>query len=279
MPTLKQFTKQWALAQRFIYINDMVIQRLKIAVLAIIGLIVLYYLFASAAAPVRKITHLNNIALSDSVFMSKNTEIGMHKHLLPLVKEESYKKAMIAMAKQDSIGLVINFADSSALLMLKGVEIHRSIIQKYSIDKVYKGIKAPAFKKIFSQPLHNLSEYSTVVKEPIVVKKAPQTPEEALELATIPDTIITGPAYVWYGLEHGFKLVLVQDNWTTPEDMKVKRQFMRELRRKKLNNRIKSFINVKEVHYTPTVVIELNAREVRAIYRALPRNASIVLHF
>lgn len=257
----------------------MVIRLLKISALVIVALAMLYYLFTAAAAPVRKIAQLNNIALTDSVFMSKNTEIGMHKDLLPLVKEESYKKAMIAMARQDSIGLVINFADSTALLMLKGVEIHRSKIEKYQIDYVYKGIKAPAFKKIFSQPLHNLSEYSTVIKEPIVVKKAPETPEEALAFATIPDSIVPEPSYVWYGLEHGFKLILVQNNWTTHDELKVKREYLADLRREKISNRFKSFVNYNDPHYTPKVIIELNAREVRAIYRALPRNASIVLHF
>jgi hypothetical protein len=237
----------------------------------------LYYLTVTVSAPLRKINQLNSYATNDTVFMSKNSDIVGKKGILPLVKEESYKQAQITLAKQDSISLVINFKDSTALLMLKGVEIHASKIIDFKNDKIFKGINAPAFRKIFSKPLHNITEYSTVIKEPIVVKKAPKDTIEALETMAMPDTIIPEPAYVSFGLEHGFRLILVQENWVSEDEKKTQRKFKSDVRKQIISDNIKSLYTFKEPCYTPTVIIVLNAREVRSIYRALPWNASFVM--
>jgi len=240
-------------------------------------IVVLFYLVMTVSAPVRKLNRINLLASSDSIFMSQNSAIATYKGLLPLVKESAYKEAQIILAKQDSIGLVINFKDSIASLMLKGVEIHASKIISYKRDKLFNGIKAPAVKKIFSSPLHNISEFSTVVKEPIVKKRAPKDPAEALQMATVPDTIAAEPAYVVYNMELGFRLILVQEKWETQAEKKVERKFKSDIRKQRLKDMFYSLIHLKEPVYTPTVIIELNANEVRSIYRAMPWKASVVM--
>ena len=241
------------------------------------GLVILFYLAVTVSLPIKKITELNQIATNDSVFMKKNSAIAKHPKLLPLVKEKAFKEAMITMAKQDSIGLVINFKDSTASLMLNGVEIYSSKIIRYKKDQIFDGIKAPAFRKIFSEPLHNYNEFSSVIKEPIVVKKAPKDTIEAMKMATLPDTIVPEPAYVSYTLEHGINLIMVQDKWISAEDRKTERKFLADLRKQRIRDNFSGLFNYSKSTYAPTIIIEMSGREVRSIYRALPYRASFVL--
>jgi hypothetical protein len=140
----------------------------RVFIYIIIGLAILFYLTVTVSAPLRKANELNKIATSDTVFMKKSKAIAKYEGLLPLVKEKAYREAQIILAQQDSIGLLINFRNSTATLMLKGVEIQSSKIVDYKMDKVFDGINAPAFRKLFSRPLRNIHDFS---KNPLSLKR------------------------------------------------------------------------------------------------------------
>jgi hypothetical protein len=250
---------------------------LRILFFIITGLVVLAFLVIVAAAPLRKVNELNEIASSDSVFMNKYKAIAMYPKLLPLVKEKAHLQAQIDMAEQDSIGLVINFKEKKASLMLKGVEIHSSDIISFSKDKVFDGIQSPAYRKLFSKPIHNISEYSSVVKIPIVYKKAPKDTIEAMKMLTLPVAPEPEPAYVNYDLQYGFKLILVQNEWVTEKDKELEKKYKSDSKKLTFNNTFGTVLDFKNSNYTPVITLVLQGKEVRAIYRALPKEASFVL--
>ena len=136
---------------------------LRVFFYIIIGLAVIFYVTVTVSEPLRKVKEINNIALSDSNFMRKSKAIAKYEGLFPLVKEKAYKEALVTLSQQDSIGLIIDFRDSTASLMLKGVKIQKSKIVDYKRDKIFDGIDAPAFRKLFSRPLHNIHDFSTFV--------------------------------------------------------------------------------------------------------------------
>jgi hypothetical protein len=245
----------------------------------IIGLVILFYLTVTVAAPIRKVNELNKIATSDSVYMKKYSAIARYSGLLPLVKEKAYREAQVDLAQQDSIGLIINFKNSTASLMLKGVNIQTSKIVDYKRDKVFDGIEAPAFRKLFSRPLHNTRDFSTFVKEPIVIKKAPKDTIEAMRMLTLPVLPPIEPAYVSFDLDRGIKLIMIQDSIKTAEEKILEKQFKSDLRKQIYGDIFSGFLDLKKPKYTPTVIIKLSGKDVRSIYRALPVKASFVLIF
>lgn len=249
----------------------------RIFLYILIGLVILIYLSVIVSAPLRKIDELNKIATSDSVFMKKSKAIAKYSQLLPLVKEKAFKEAQLILANQDSIGLLINFTNKTASLMLKGVEIQSSKIIDYKKDKVFDGMNAPAFRKLFSKPLHNSHDFSTIVKEPIVIKKAPKDTIEAMKMATLPVSLPIEPAYVSYDLDRGFKLIMIQDSINTPEEKLLEKRFKSDLRKQYLDDILSTFSDLKKPKYTPTVIIKLSGKDVRSIYRALPVKASFVM--
>jgi hypothetical protein len=250
---------------------------LRIFFYIVIGIAIFFYLSVIITAPIRKINELNRIATSDSVFMKKSKAIAKYSGLLPLVKEKAFKEAQLILANQDSIGLIINFKSNTASLMLKGVEIQSSKIVTYQKDKIFDGIDAPAFRKLFSKPLYTIQTFSTFVKEPIVVKKAPKDSIEAMKMMTLPVLPPIEPAYVSYDLDRGFKLIMIQDSINTIEEKLIDKQFKADLRKQIYNDIFSNFTDLKNPKYTPTVIIKLSGRDVRSIYRALPVKASIVM--
>ena len=250
---------------------------LRVFLYIVIGLAAILYLAIIVSSPIRKANELNRIATSDSVFMKKSKAIAKYSQLLPLVKEKAFKEAQLILSNQDSIGLIINFTNNTTSLMLKGVEIQSSKIIDYKKDKVFDGIDAPAFRKLFSKPLHNIHEFSTIVKEPIVIKKAPKDTIEAMKMATLPVSLPIEPAYVSYDLDRGFKLIMIQDSINTPEEKLLEKRFKSDLSKQFWGDILSNFSDLKKPKYTPTVIIKLSGRDVRSIYRALPVKASFVM--
>jgi hypothetical protein len=251
----------------------------RVFLYVIIGLAVLFYLAVTVAAPIRKVNELNKIATSDSVFMKKSKAIAKYSGLLPLVKEKAYKEAELILAQQDSIGLIINFRNSTASLMLKGVAIQTSKIVEYKRDKIFDGIEAPAFRKLFSRPLHNTHDISSFVKEPIIIKKAPKDTIEAMRMLTLPVLPPIEPAFVSFDLERGFKLIMIQDSINTPEEIILEKKFKKDIRNQIYGDIFSGIKDLKTPKYTPTVIIKLSGKDVRSIYRALPVKASFVMIF
>ena len=250
--------------------------KIKYFLWSLLALIAASGLFFSVSSPLRYRNQIHKITLSDSLLISNFLPVFYNPLLKPLIKEQAYKQALLQMAGLDSIGLSIDLSDSTAKLTLKGVEIHSSAISDFSIDPVLKGIRLNDYQKIFSKPLTKVGFYSSLMKDPIVVKKAPKTPEEALAMATLPDSIPTEPAYFWLELDYGIRLIIVQDQWNGQKENQMKRKYIGDLRKLKRKNFIKSFLKPAQVSYTPTIVIKTKATEVRAIYRALPHNAKVV---
>lgn len=251
--------------------------KIKYIIWALLALIAAGGLFFSVSSPLRYRSEIHKITLSDSLLMNNFLPIFYKPSIKPLVKEQAYKHALLQMAGFDSIGLSINLNDSTAKLILKGVEIHNSPISNFTIDPVLKGIRLNDYQKIFSQPLTKVSFYSSLMKDPIVVKKAPKTPEEALAMATLPDSIPTEPAYFWFEIDYGIRLVFVQDQWNGEKENQMKRKYRGDIRKLKRSDFMKSILKPGKVSYTPTIVIKTKSTEVRAIYRALPHNSKIVI--
>jgi hypothetical protein len=249
----------------------------RIFFFTIIGLAVLLFLVATTAAPLRKMSELNKIATSDSVFMNKYKAIAKYPRLFPLVKEKAQKQAQVTLAEEDSIGLVINLKENRASLMLKGVEIHSSSIINFKKDRVFDGIKSPAYRKLFTYPIHNISEYSSVIKEPIVYKKAPKDTIEYMKMFKLPAAPPPVPAYVNFKMEYGFRLILVQNEWVTDADKELELKYKSDLHHLYINNNFKAALNLKEATYIPSIIVIMDRNEVQTIYRAIPKKADIVL--
>lgn len=251
-------------------------KRLALAML-IVGSILFAWLTTIAVSPLNKSKQIRNIMLADSTFFNSFDSAYYHDSLKDFVKEKAYKEALLALSENDSIQLVINLSDSTVQLSIKGIAIHTTKIYEFSKDKFFEKLPIDQECKLFSQPLKIQSSYSTIEKEPIVVREAPKDSLEAALNAWEPDTLMQVPSFALFTVENNFQIILEQIENESIYDKIKKIGFYNHLRILKFKSSAKNFFTFKKQEYYPEIIIKMPVDDLRAVYRALPSNAHLVL--
>jgi hypothetical protein len=242
-----------------------------------LGIVVLSWLTCVATAPFNKKKELQQLVEADSLFAGSFKSIYDHPGMHQPVREKSYREALLELSENDSIQLVINLGDSTVLLSIRGVTIHRSGIEKFRKDKFLEKIPLIQEAWLFSRPLLVASHYATIVKEPVVVRHAPKDTLEAALNAWQPDTLIQHPAFVAFSAEHNIRIILEQDRNRRFDDYWTKWGFYTRMHFLKTIASLKNFLSLKQQEYQPTIAIKMPVDDLRAIYRALPHNTYVVI--
>jgi len=249
----------------------------KIKVLYLFLVVFFIFLINIAITPLHKMKELDSLVKSDSLFLKIYDSIYDYPEMRLLVKEKAYKEALLKLAESDSIQLVINLVDSTVNLCIKGVMMHQTKVRSFDRNKIFKEMPLIQQVKLFSQPLPVHSLYATIVKEPIVVRHAPKDTLEAALNAWQPDTLIQNPAFLILSVEHGINLIFEQEDNPTFHDKWKKFNFYNSLRIRSSIHAVSNFVRLKKQEYHPTI-IKMSVNDLRAIYRALPHNAFIVIN-
>jgi hypothetical protein len=128
---------------------------------------------------------------------------------------------------------------------------------------------------IFS-PLKVDSSHSTIVKEPIVYKKAPADSIEAATQSSIPsDSIDVGPVYYNLFLSNGLILRVEQTNM--PEDDDLLKDFLKKERKYRIRNMVHHLIRFEVPDYDPWIHVYLNKDDAITLFRALPYYPQVIV--
>lgn len=210
--------------------------------------------------------------------INASADIKSHEDFSIISREIAFKKSLMEASKSDSIYMVIDLGDSSLQLHIKGVPIHYTKMSQVAIDSWLTEMPTAYFNYLYANPMTITLERSTIVKEPVVVREAPKNPEEAAVNAYQPDTLIQNPAFVEFELSQNLLLILEQYPDVYEIDTKARKQFSRDRMSRNLSNKLSSVTHLKIPHYQPQIKMSLPVKDLRAIYRALPKNVSIILH-
>lgn len=260
-------------ARHFFIINKTKI--LKSVALILLSLSVIYI----GVSPLHKINEYSSLVKNDSIFVKQYDSIYNNPDLELFLKDKSYKQALLKLSEQDSIQLIVNLHDSIVCLTIKGVIIHETHLDNFTIDPLLNKLPNMEYVKLFSQPLNIHSQWATIVKEPIVVRNAPKDTAEAALYAYQPDTLIQKPAFMKIETDYGIHIQFEQDINPTFKHKFVRFMFNTKINTKSIFKDILHFVSFKKPEYNPTIVIKMPADDLRAIYRAFPTNAYVVLKF
>jgi hypothetical protein len=241
--------------------------------------IIFAYLICLSISPLHKINEFKNLVKNDSLFVARFDTIYKHAELSNLVKELSYKEALLKLAEEDSIQLAVNLSDSTVCLYIKGVKIHETHLKEFKIDELLNKMPIIQYVKIFSEPRNIHRQNASIVKEPIVVRQAPKDTVEAALNAWKPDTLIQKPAYLNLALDCGIALLFEQDSNISWQDKWIRFSFKSGVRIKQTITSIGNFVRFRKQEYIPTITIKMPADDLRAVYRALPQHAVTVIYF
>jgi hypothetical protein len=242
-------------------------------------ILALLFLDLTGLAPLNKMRELESQVMGDTLFMEQYKPAFDHPGLQGLVRDNAYTEALLDLSETDSIQLALNLADSTVGLYIHGVNIHRARIGSYKIDGLLTGLPNMQFVKIFSKPLAVNNQNATIVKEPVVVRQAPKDTIEAALNAWQPDTLIQNPAFLQLKLDYGIGLVMEQDQNPRLKDQWVRFRFRSGIGARQFFHGLGNFFTLRKQEYVPCIVIRIPADDLRAIYRALPDKAYVVVHY
>ncbi len=194
-----------------------------------------------------------------------------------LYTEYLFKQSLLQVSSEDSIQLVLNIAESKAHLCIKGVPIFTSEIIVKNDEPLVRKLNAATYAQVFGSPLLINEISTTIIKEPIVEMQAPKTPEEAVQNAYMPDTLIQNPAFLAMHLENGLRLRLVQAGNETWQDFFTRIKFNVQFLKADSKAFLQALLTFQPYVYQPEWIVILPKDDIRTIYRALPNQAYVVL--
>jgi len=184
-----------------------------------------------------------------------------------LMKEKSFLTARINLAGNDSIGMTINLEDSLVQLETKGVVLRQIRIGKSETSRFFRSFKPEAYVRVFSKPFTITEIEGSIVKEPIVVKKAPRDTTEAASNTTPIDTGKVEFVEWHLRLDSTFVVSFVQSDQGTGSFDWPTIKYNRKLFR------------LKTPDYSPEITIFLPGKDAKSFFRALPPRGMVALKF
>jgi hypothetical protein len=248
-----------------------------IVITCLLAAFMIYHTVMSVMAPSRKLDEIRTEY--GFVQQAKNPvdeRIFSDSAYLSLMKEKAYYQSRVAMAATDSIYMTINLADSSLNLEISGVVVHTTDIKDQKISSILKRDEYSVLNML-SAPLVIDRDYSTIKKEPLMIKMAPKDTSE-YEPDIIPDTADFEPVNFILVMENGISIYVYQE-----EKLKFGdgfRRFVFDLR-DRLHSAAASMaasVTFRVPEYRPYIRLKLARADAKRIYRALPYHGQVGLY-
>jgi hypothetical protein len=249
-----------------------------IALVLFILAFMIYYAIMAISAPGRQLNKLTNeYGYKPDGKNTIDEKVFSDSTYLNLLKEKAFNQARIAMAETDSISLVLNLADSTAELQISGVTVHSSHFSRMDVSKIIRTGNEYIMTTMFSRPLTITDDYSSIKKEPLVIKMAPKDTSE-FRPDIILDTADYEPVNFIIEIDTLLRIYIYQQEKLNRGD--GRQQFMFDLRFR-LHNFSDSFKKIcvfKVPDYHPFIKIRIPRANAKIIYRALPRHGQVTVY-
>ncbi len=244
---------------------------------SLIVVFLIYFGVMSALAPSKKLDEL------EALYQPEKPESGdfderlyTDSSYLALIKEKAFLQSRITMAQTDSICLTLNIADSTANLEISGVLVHSTKFSEIRISRILTTGDEYVISSMLSVPLNVVADYSTIKKEPLMIKVAPKDTSEYLPDIT-PDTSDYEPVKYIMDTDRGIRIYVSQ----TEENEKDERSalFMFDLhdRMNSTSAALKKVLHFEVPDYHPFIRIKLPKSEAKILYRAIPVNGQVTV--
>jgi len=252
----------------------------KISFIVISSLLVafmIYHTVMSVIAPARKLKEIREkYGFVQNQKNPVDERIFSDSAFISLMREKAYFQSRVAMAGTDSIYMTINLADSTVNLEISGVVVHTTDIKKQHISSILSKDEYSVLNML-SAPLVIERDYSTIMKEPLMIKMAPKDTSE-YQPDIIPDTADFEPVNFILVMDNSINIYVYQE-----EKLKFGdgfRRFVFDLR-DRLKYTAASLARTASFRvpdYRPFIKIRLSRADAKRIYRALPYHGQVGLY-
>jgi len=247
----------------------------KIGMIAVIP--ILGFSIYIGLSPILKLKEISEYTAKDKTFMEKFDTAFRSRELTPFIREKAFKEALTDISGKDSISLFLDLHDSIAGLSVSGVVIDSVGISRIKTDKMLSELPNILYAKLFSDPISIKSEFATIEKEPVIIKKAPKDSIEALNNLHQPDSLINGHVFAKMFLDHNLLIILEQGDNQSFSSFITRLFFRAKISAGELFKNISGCLMFKKPEYVNKIIIRLPASDICEIYRAIPIKGKVVI--
>ncbi|HEX7494549.1 MAG TPA: hypothetical protein VF346_10030 [Bacteroidales bacterium] len=252
----------------------------KVTLILMISLIltfIVYYSVMSMISPGRKLAEIRNeigTKTAETSEVDKNTlkDSSYNK----LLKERTFLQSLIVMAQTDSIYLTLNLTDSTANIEISGVVVHKAKMSHIETSKILLGDNEYSLLSMLPSPFTISQSFSTIKKEPLMIKMAPKDTSE-YKPDIMPDTSITEPVNYILVMKSGIRIYVYQKENVKLNDRISQFSFDLNDRLRDTWSALKRVATLKVPEYHPFIKIKLPRTDAKIIYRAIPKNGQIAV--
>ncbi|HQM04894.1 MAG TPA: hypothetical protein PK688_03720 [Tenuifilaceae bacterium] len=188
----------------------------------------------------------------------------------------AYYHAQLEAANSDSVVLCINFPDSTATLLIKGVTVHTAKIDRYRVSNFFTKIDQRILYKALSYPFRVERQTSSIPKVPLMIKIAPKDTSEYTP-DIVPDTTDVNPVYFLLETKPG---MLVYFYETPKNQSRISfNGVITDIKDRTaiLLDDLQRIVHFRKLDYKPSITLRLNRKDAKIIFRAIPNDALIIL--
>jgi hypothetical protein len=215
-----------------------------------------------------------------AVALDTSVNSDAQKAIINLETTAAFWQARLQLAKSDSIGLVLNLKDSVASLEIKGVPIRVCRIQRYRVGSALRRLRGQGrLQSWLAAPFTLQGGLATLPKAPVRVVEAPADTIEAQKRPA--SEVHIEKRDVHYTLEFDRDLMIAIEQAQASSFRGWWEKLWYESRRllASASEAAESFAHGELPKHRMVIEMELAQEDARAIYRALPRRAEMVLYF
>lgn len=239
----------------------------------------IFYAIMSLLSPSRKIKEIKNeYGYTKPENLKTDTRIFSDSTYISLNRQKVFYQAQVILAESDSICLALNLSDSTAILEINGVMVHKAKISEIAISKVLKRADEYSVSAMLAIPFAIANDYATIRKEPLMLKVAPKDTSE-FKPNILPDTTNSEAVNYLFEMENGTRLYVYQNVDRDEGGGLSLSLFDLNDKLRNIGDNLKSIVRFKVPEYKPAIKIRMSKADARIIYRALPKHGQIAVYW
>ncbi len=220
-------------------------------------------------------TDSNDETISDTVVSSGNKDAKVK--LFELRKREVLLHSRLELASEDSMYLVLDLINNTAILEMKGIMLHESRILESSVSNSIKMYHTEALLNWMAEPFMLKHAEATIPKIEYVEKIAPKDTIEANKVAVEPAAAKLGDVYIVMDFDRNLRLVILQSEKPDDDGKKIINAMRRKYQEVEVRRSIQSLVKFNRQPSMPQISIVIPKSDATIFYKALPVRPKMII--
>jgi len=197
--------------------------------------------------------------------------------LFDLRKREVLLHSRLTLANEDSMYLVLDLVNNTAVLEMKGVSLHESKILESTVSNSIKMYHTEALLNWMAEPFTVKHAEATIPKIEYIEKIAPKDSIEANKVSAEPVATKRGDVYIVMDFDRNLRLIISQSETPDEDGKKIIAAMRRKFQDIEFRRSLQSLIKFNREPIMPQINIVIPKSDATIFYKSLPVRPKMVL--